>query len=374
MITIEQISHGQRKINDFIDIPYDLYRDDNNWCPPLKIERKEFFSDKNPFMDNSRVAYFIAYKDAKPVGRVTAHVDNFYNSYHKVRQGFFGFFECINDLEIAKKMMKTAENWLRSNGMDSIMGPFNFSTNQEVGFITEGFERPPVIMMPYNKRYYSDLLGQLSYIEKKKLLAYWMENVTQPPKMVTRFAKSLVKRYQDSVQIRNFDMKNLSADLEIILSIYNEAWGRNWGFVPMTYKEIDTMANQLKLFVDQKYTYLLYRNGEPAAFLLAVPDINELLIDNRSGKLFPTAAFKLLFGRKKIKTLRVLLMGIKRKFRNLGLDILLYHKIFQEGIDKKVYKNVEMSWICDDNRSMINILEKMNAVPYKHYAILGKPL
>jgi hypothetical protein len=376
MVVVEQVNGDKKGMRDFLELPYLLYKNEKNWCPPLRFERKEFFSKKNPFMNHSEVCFFVAYKDNKPVGRVTAHRDDNYNKYYNTRQGFFGFYESIENDEVAEQLMLACENWIKTQGMDSLMGPFNFSTNHEVGFLIKGFDRPPVIMMPYTKPYYPDQLFKLGYKKEKELLAFWVDRNTEKPELFTVMAKRIARELEDSYEIRTLNMADLKSELKIILDIYNEAWNKNWGFVPMTEAEIDDMANQLKHFAQPDYIYLLYKDGEPAAFLLGLPDINNALIHIKSGKLFPTGIFKLLSYRKYIQTGRILLMGVKSQFRNQGLDFLLYNRLIGDSMTKapKQIKDLELSWILEDNQVMVNILKSMNADPYKRYLILKKSL
>lgn len=374
MITVKQVNHDKKGMQDFINLPYSLYDSDKNWCPPLKIERKIFFSDKNPFMLHSRVAYFVAYKENKPVGRVTSHIDEMYSRYHNKEQGFFGFFESTESIEVAEKLMNSAESWIKSKGINSIMGPFNFSTNHEVGFLTKGFDMPPVLMMPYTKKYYPALLYKLGYQKEKELFAYWFENMTEAPKLVARSSEKISKKHGDSIKIRNINMKNLKSELSIILDIYNDAWSKNWGFVPMTDKEINQMARELKFVVNPDMTFILYKNGKAAAFLICLPDFNQVLIKIKKGNLFPTGIFKLLFCKKNINNLRVSLMGVKNKYRNLGFDYLLINEASESLVTKTPYKNVEMSWILEDNFLMNRIYERLKSDPYKKYIVLKKSL
>ncbi|MFQ5559758.1 MAG: hypothetical protein ACE5FU_04115, partial [Nitrospinota bacterium] len=305
MITVVDVTKKKRGMRDFIDLPYHLYSLDKNWCPPLKIERKRFFSDKNPFMQHSSVAYFVAYEGPSPVGRVTAHIDAEYNKYYKTRQGFFGFYESIESPSVATTLLAAAENWILEQGIDSITGPCNFTTNHEVGFLTEGFNRPPMLLMPYTKSYYPDLFYSLGYKKEKELLAYWLGDVPRTPKNVTESARKISEKLKGTIDIRHIDMKNLKSELKIVLDIYNEAWSKNWGFVPMTDAEISETASELKLFVNPNLTFILYKDRTPAAVLLALPDIHQVLMKIRDGKLLPFGIFKLLFERKNISRMRV---------------------------------------------------------------------
>ncbi|GJL77794.1 MAG: hypothetical protein NPINA01_07830 [Nitrospinaceae bacterium] len=376
MVIVKQVDGDKKGMRDFLELPYSIYKDEKNWCPPLRFERKTFFSRKNPFMKHSEVAFFVAYQGDLPVGRVTAHRDDIYDKFYNTRQGFFGFYESVKEDEVAEQLMLSCEEWIRSKGIDSLMGPFNFSTNHEVGFLIKGFDRPPVIMMPYTKPYYPEQLNKLGYQKEKELLAFWIDKNTEKPELFTVMAKRIARELEDSYEIRTLNMAQLKSELKIILDIYNEAWNKNWGFVPMTEEEIDDMAKQLKYIAQPDYIYLLYKEGDPAAFLLGLPDINNVLMHIKSGKLFPTGIFKLLSFRKYIQTGRVLLMGVKSQFRNQGLDVLLYNRVIEDIFSKlpKQVKNAELSWILEDNQVMVNILKSMNSDPYKRYLIVKKNL
>ena len=374
MTIVKQVNEDAKGMKDFINLPYSLYKEEKFWCPPLRFERKQFFSNKNPFMKHSQVAYFVAYQDDIPNGRVTAHIDENYNRHHHATQGFFGFYESIDDSEVAKELMYASENWVKSKGMNSIMGPFNFSTNHEIGFLIKGFENPPVVMMPYTKEYYPEQLYELGYEKKKELIAYWFDKKKKIPETFSRLALRISKKYGDTVKIRTLDKKCLNSDLKTLLNIYNEAWSSNWGFVPMNVEEIDQVAHQLKAFADTNHIYILYKNDDPAACLLALPNINEVLIHLKDGTLLPTGIFKFFSMRKNIKTLRLLMMGVKPEYQKLGFDFLLYNQFLKFAFDENIYTQMETSWILEDNVEMINILKNQYADPYKRYVVLGKAL
>jgi hypothetical protein len=376
MVVVKQVNDDKKGMKEFLELPYSLYKKDKHWCPPLRFERKEFFSAKNPFMKHSEVGFFVAYDGNQPVGRVTAHRDDIYDKFYNTHQGFFGFYESIKDDEVAEKLMLACEDWMKTRGIDSLMGPFNFTTNHEVGFLIKGFDSPPVIMMTYTKPYYPEQLKKLGYKKEKELIAFWVDRSTEKPEFFTVMAKRIDREIKGTYEIRIMDLKNLKSELKIILDIYNDAWNKNWGFVPMTEEEIDDTARQLKSIIQPEYIYFLYLKGEPAAFLLCLPDINNVLIRIKSGKLFPTGIFKLLFFKKYIQTGRILLMGVKNQFRNQGLDVLIYNRMIEDMFSKvpRNIKNAEMSWILEDNHVMVNILETMNADPYKRYLIVKKSL
>jgi len=375
VISVERVDRDRRGMRAFIDLPYRLYEEDVHWVPPLRLERRRFFSSRNPFLKHGRVACFLARRGGQVVGRVTAHVDDLYNRCRNgTTQGFFGFYESVEDIAVARELMEAAETWLRSRGMNVVMGPFNFSTNHEVGFLTEGFDYPPAVLMPHTKPYYPGLFHQLGYGMEKELLAYWLGDVTEPTRSIGRVADRVLRRWGDRIEIRNMTKRGLASQLRIVLDVYNEAWGRNWGFVPMTEEEIADMARDLKLTVDPDITFIIYIDGEPAAFLIGLPDINRALAHVPDGRLLPTGIFRLFSSLRRLTTIRVPLMGVKSRYRKQGLDLLLYHLVFRDSLTKTPYRNVEMSWILEDNMMMRSALRRMGAHVYKRYAILGKSL
>lgn len=376
MITVKEVTTDKKGLKDFINLQYDLYRDEPNFVPPLRIERNIFFNQKkNPFFEHAQGAYFVAYGGEKAVGRITAHTDENYDKYHNCKQGFFGFYESENSAEVCRELCSSAEKWLLARGVRNILGPMNFSTNHETpGFMVKGFDTPPILMMPYTKKYYPDLFKALGYTKAQLLIAYDLHDVKKVPDVVSDYYKKFTEKYGDEVTIRHLDMKNLNADVRIILDIFNEAWCNNWGYVPMTDKEIDQMASELKLIVNPAVTYLLFKNGEPAAFQLAMPNINEILIKIKDGRLTPAALYKLLFWRNRIHYIRVLLMGIRPKFRRLGLDFIMYYHIFNDGLQKTQYRSVEMSWLLESNTMINAVMKRLDADPYKEYLIVSKEL
>jgi hypothetical protein len=375
VIEVRAVSGCKKGMRDFLEFPYALYKQDPHWVAPLRFERKEFFNpQKNPFFDEAKVEFFVAYQNHVPVGRITAHSDLKYSRTHGDREGFFGFYEAMDDLGVCQALVDRAEKFVREQGHRHILGPFNFSTNHEIGFLKEGFDLPPVVMTTYTKPYYLDHFTRLGYHQEKILYAWWLENVETVPPVALHTFEKVSQKYGDRLLIRNLNFKKLPDDLKIVIDIFNDAWKENWGFNPLSDKELKKMAEELKLIADPRITYLLYKDGEPAACLLGIPDINEVLSTNRSGRLFPTGIFKLLFGRKKIRTVRVVIMGVKQKFRRLGLDMVMIYHVFNDGLKKTNYRNTEMSWILEDNQPMNSALERLGAKLYKKHVIFGKTL
>ncbi len=375
MIEVRAVS-SRREMGHFLDLPYRLYCDDPHWVPPLRIERKMFFDrKKNPFFEHGEADYFVCYRDDRPVGRITAHIDHNYDAYHKTRHGFFGFFECENDPEAARSLIETAEKWLMARKYERIIGPMNFTTNHDSpGFTVEGQQVVPVLMNPHTMPYYPSFFRDAGY-EDEQLLNSWIleEPEDLPPEFHNRDER-LCAKYGDRLTVRHIDLKNLRRDVDIILRIFNEAWCENWGYVPMTDREITAMADELRLIVDLPITYLVFLDGEPAAFMVAMPDINQILVQNRNGSVLSRHFFRLVFNRKNyIDRFRVLLMGTLKRYRLLGLDALMYHRLLHDA-KAAGYRTVEMSWILESNKAMNHAAAHMGARIYQRYLILAKPL
>lgn len=358
---------SRKELNQFIKFPWIIYRDDPYWVPPLLIEMKNLLNrKKNPFFKHSEAEYFLAYKNGQVSGRIAAILNNNHNAYHKEKTGFFGFYECINDSEVSNALLNTAREWVKAKGMERMRGPMNFSTNDTCGFLIEGFEMSPVLMMPYNPPYYLDLMAKYGMKKIKEMYAYYFDRDMDIPE---RFAAFAQKTHQDpTITFRILDMKNIWREVEYMKEIYNEAWSDNWGFVPMTDEEFDHMARQLKPIADPDIIYLAEINGEPAGFSISLPDFNQILKD-LNGRLFPFGIFKLLLNRKKITRIRVITLGVKHKFqKKRALAPTFYYETYTRG-KRKGYSLAEFSWILEDNVLMNRAIQAMGAKLYKKYAI-----
>ncbi len=360
------------EMHDFIRFPTELYRRDPNFVPHLFWERKEFFNpDKNPLFDFTDVQYFLAVRDnGDTVGRITAHVNHRSNKYWDENAGCFGFFECIPDFQVASRLFERAHAWLHKRQIDRVRGPFNFSTNEECGLLVDGFDRPPAIMMPHAKRYYCGMLNRIGYRKTKDLLAFDYESDGSTPEYLVRFNDRI--RERTGVTIRTLDMDNFGEEIEKALRVYNQAWQKNWGFVPMTEEQFRYMARELRPIIDPDVALIAEKDGEPVGFSLSLPDYNQIL-RRLNGRLLPFGWVRLLLGRNRIDRVRVITLGVIEKYRSRGIDALLYHDTFANGTAKG-YLNSEMSWILEDNDMMIRAMERMGAKPYKTYRIFEKEL
>ncbi|MDD5772315.1 MAG: N-acetyltransferase [bacterium] len=368
-IIIKEVT-AKKELHQFICFPYELYKNDPNWVPPLIIEREEFFDPrKNPFYDHAEIKLFLALKNDKPVGRISAHINFNHNDFYKDKVGFFGFFECEKDYLIAEKLLSAASSWLKLKGMDTVRGPMNFSTNEECGLLIKGYDSQPVLMMSYNPPYYADFLESYGYKKEMDLIAYDYK-FNDVPEYIKKVSDRLTKR--KNVVVRPINPKKFREEVELIKKIYSEAWKENWGFVPMTDKEFEKTAKDFKMIMDKDMILFAEIDGKPIAFFLALPDLN-LALKKIKGKLLPFGLIKLLLEKRKIAALRVLTMGVVEEYRHWGIDVLLYNTGFNNAV-KNGYRKVEYSWILESNEMMNRILIRMGADPYKTYRIYDKKL
>lgn len=362
---------SSRDMDAFIRFPLRHYRRDPFFVSHLLYERKKFFRPSNPIFQFTEVVYFLARAEKGEVlGRVTAHINERHNRHAREKTGFFGFFECIDDQAVASALMTAAEDTLRVRGMKMIRGPFNFSTNEECGFLVQGFDRPPSIMMPYTKPYYADVMTRLGYSKAKDLLAYEYKHQGNIPDYLVRLSRRIRERKQ--IVIRSINMHRFVEDVETIFRIYNAAWSQNWGFVPVTEEEFRYTAKDLKPIVDPSIVLIAEKEGRPVAFSVSLPDYN-ILLKKMNGRLLPFGFLHLLFGRKSIRRVRTLLLGVVAEYRLSGIEVLLIHDTFEKGLSKG-YRTGEMSWILEDNVLMRRPLDRMGAHIGKVYRIYEKAL
>jgi hypothetical protein len=365
---------NSRQLNEFIMFPFRLYKDEPNWVPPLISERKEFFDkNKNPFYRGARTKLFLAAKDGETVGRIATCVNFFHNEFHMEKVGFFGFFEAIDDFEVASKLFKVAMITLKSEGMEKMRGPMNFSTNHEIGFLIEGFDKPPTVMNPYNKPYLPKLAEKFGLKKVMDLHGYLVHKENPLSERQIALVKKIKER--NKIKIRTVDLSRFDEEVKLINGIYNQAWEKNWGFVPMPEDEFYYMSRMLKDIIDPELALIAFVDNEPAGFSLAVPDINQVLI-RMNGHLFPTGIFKFLWHtkiRRKITGFRMLTMGVIPRFQKRGIDNIFYVDTATRGIEKG-YEWAELSWILEINELMCRAAENMSGKLYKKYRIVEMPI
>ena len=374
MITIVPVETNKQRAK-FIDFPHDLYANDPNYVPELFLGQEDLLNpNKHPFFKHSSGQLFLAYNDQnKIVGRIAAFWNVNHNNFNNVQEGQFGFFDVINDQEVANLLLQTAENWVKNKGGNNIVGPINLTTNDTCGLLVEGFNRPPMAMMPYNYPYYLDLITNAGFVKKVDLRAYLVNKDGASKRSVLLLDKLEERLKRSNITLREINLKDFKNEAERIKSVYNKAWDKNLGFVPMTDEEFFHVAKDLKMIVNPKYCILAEKGDEVVGFALGIPNINEILINIKRGRLLPTGIFKLLFGKKKIKTLRVLMLGVLDNYRKLGIEACLYGRIIKNSIPSGIVE-AECSWMLDHNYLMNHAIEQINAELYKRYRLLEKEI
>jgi len=359
----------------FIKLPFALYENEPNWVPPLIVDRLDFFNiEKNPFYLTADVSLFLAWRGSHPVGRIAACVNHDYNSFHEERSGVFGFFECERDPVTAGALFDVAAEWLKARDQEYMFGPFNFSTNHEVGFLVEGFDSPPSVMMTFTHPYYAELAEGWGMTKAKDLIAYQIHKSAPPAPRIRKIAERV--RSRNNVTIRTLDMANFEQEVERVRQIYNEAWSKNWGFVPLRREEFAHIARDMKLIVSPNLAFVAEAEGRPVGFSLALPNINESQIKIKSGRLLPTGLLRLLWDikvSKNIRGIRIITMGVVHDYHKRGIETVFYVETFDRAVAMG-YEWGEISWILEDNDLMIRAAEALGSKRYKAYRIYGKSI
>ena len=364
----------RKELKLFIDFPHELYKDDPNYVPELYIAQRDLLTPgKHPFHDHSKVQLLLAFENGKVTGRIAAILNNNHNAFNNSSDGFFCFFDCINDQETANLLIGSTEKWLKEHGATTIIGPMNFSTNETLGLLIEGFDTPPVVMMPYNAPYYLELLEKAGLKKKTDLLAYDVPYDTHNDRSVKLLDTLEARLKRSNIVIRTINMKNFWEDAAKARDVYNQAWSENTGFVPMTEKEFHHMAKDLKMILNPDFCLIAEQEGKFIGFALGIPDLNQILIKIKRGRLLPFGLFKLLTGMKKIDRLRVLILGVVEGHRKSGIEACLYGRIIKNARRHNI-KGAECSWMLVDNYLMNNAIEQINGVVYKKYRILEKSI
>lgn len=373
-ITIREINFENKKdINAFVNLPWKIYEGDSLWIPPLKMAVRDLLNKKkHPFYQTASTRAWIAEHNGTPAGRIMAVNNHAYNKYHNCKKGFFGFYECIDNPEVASKLLKTAEESLKSEGLDVMEGPMNPGTNYECGLLVDRFDDSPQVMMTYNPAYYEKHMAAYGLTKSMDLLAYNVATNFTMPKIILDIADRTEKK--SKVSYRTLNLKNWNSELDTMFEIYNSAWEANWGFVPMTKDEFYHTAKDLKSIVDPGLVHFALVDGVVAGFILTLPDLNQVFRQIPKGELSLPAIYKLLTAKKRIDRCRVITLGIKKEFRKMGLETLLY-KHNHIAIQKNArLKNIEMSWILENNLEMNKPLIRMSGEAYKRYRLYQKAI
>ncbi len=375
-ITVRPVQNKKDQTT-FLKVPFPIYANDSKWVAPLFLERFEHLSEKkNPYFQHAEAQLFIAEQDGKPVGRISAQICKLHQERYQDSTGQFGFLEAVDDPAVFAALFKTAEAWLRHRGMKRALGPFSFSINDELGLLIDGFNTIPNMMMGHAPRYYQKRVEDQGYVKAKDVYAYEFDSVKGLPPLMRKMVDRMMA--SGDLTVRPLNKKNMASEIDIVMEIFNDAWSENWNYVPFTRAEVAMLAQLFKMLLDAKAVQIASWKGEPAAFCLAIANINEWF-QGLDGKVMPFGIFKLLprilSGRS--RSVRVPLMGVKKKFQDGALGAGLALASIRAASDHVISKGVthgEFSWILEDNMRVRHMLESMGSRIYKTYRIYEKPL
>ena len=380
--TVEDISiirvNEKADLNTFIGLPYDIFAKDSVWRAPLRFERKEQIDPlKNPGLANIETAYFLAMRGDKPVGRCAGFINNVHLEHHQDETGHFGFLDTYqDDTEALNALMSAVENWLKIKGMKHCAGPFNFSVNEELGLLVDGFDTPPMVMMPHGRPDYAPSLEALGYGKEKDLLAYIANLDIKYSKLVKRILQHF--KNNDSLSIKRIDMSDFATEIRTAMDIFNDAWSENWGFLPFNAEQVTHLAEAMKHVIDPDGFWFGYVDGKPVSFVIMLPNLNEAL-EGLNGHLLPFGWSKLLYRLKVkgVKTARIPLMGTRKALHKTHLAAPLMTALFEACFlaqAKKGVKVAELSWVLEDNRQIHSLIRLIEGKVYKTYRIYSKSL
>ena len=372
-IELEVVGKG-RSTRDFLDLPAAIYASDPAWIAPLAFMKREQISPRNHYFEHARFRAWVARRDGRVVGRISAQVDELHLAEHSDEAGYFGMLEAEDDPAIFTALFEAAEGWLREQGMRTVRGPFNLNINEEVGLLVDGFDTPPVVLMGHAPRYYGPAVEAHGYTTAVNLLAYHIRPDFEAPRVMERLAQ----RVSDRVSVRSLRRKELKKEAEVMRGIFNDAWENNWGFVPWAQADFEETVSTMAMLMPDDYIQIAEYDGEPVAFIVALPNLNEAARD-LNGKLLPFGWLKLLW-RLKVRhptTARVPLMGVRQAFQHSRLGPTLAFMVIdalRKGLHARGVKDVEMSWILESNDGMRNIIETIGGAAYKTYRVYEKAL
>jgi GNAT superfamily N-acetyltransferase len=366
---------GRRDRNRFIEVPYRLRRDDPQWVPPLRFERRQFLDPaKNPWFEHAEAQLFICERDGEDVGRISAHVDRRWDEFQGGSDGMFGFFDCKDDPDVARALIDKAAGWLRDRGRTRMLGPMDFTTNDEVGILIEGFDQPSMILEPWHPPYYQRLLEDLGLAKAIDLLMWelWFGRLKEGTELHPLIHAAAAKSREEGVVLRNMRRRDLEAEVTRFMEVYNEAWGDNWGFVPITEAEVRFQAKNLKPVLDENWAMMAEKDGEVVGAALTLPDVEQALA-KMNGRLFPLGWWHFLRRKRYIDRLRVFALGVKHDYQHLGVAAALYERHVQMAAEVGP-RGGHMGWILETNETMNRAMEGMGGNVVQRYRIYSLPL
>lgn len=366
MVTISKCT-SKKSLKLFEQIPEIIHKDDPYFVPPFPGSIVKIFSPKSPFTQYGELIPFTAHKDGKAVGRICAVINRPHNEYYKDKMGFFGFFDCIDDKEVAAALFQKAQDAVKEKGCDALRGPYNPTSNDECGVLAEGFESPPMVMMPYNPPYYLNLYEECGFKTARNLFAFYMTRDHVAPEKVQKIVERVKTR--SGITVRNINLKKLDEELKIIQVLYNETLNRNWGFVPVQYADLQYAANDLKAIVDPEMVMIGEKNGEPVGFSMLLPNMNEFMWKAKASKSSLVRMLKFIWQlkTKQPKEARLAVLGVRPEYQASGIAAVFYYETLMRGKNKFI--GGEMSWVEENNEPMIRSIGLMGGQKYKNYRI-----
>lgn len=358
---------GKRDMNIFLELPREIYKDFPLWVQPLKSEERTLLTPgEHPFWENAERELFLALRDGRPVGRIAAIEDRNANTYQHVAMCVWGFFECENDPEAAGALLDAVSDWGKARGLTFLRGPMNPSTNYTIGLLHEGFDQAPVIMMPWNPPYYIDLMLACGMHKEKDVVTFYIDRDTPLPDWVQSMARRI--RDRGEITIRTGNMSRLREEVQLMVDIYNDCWKNNWGFVPMTEAECSRMAKELKPIIREEMAFFIYHRDQPIACGLILPDFNPVL-RRFKGKLGLASLINMVLYRKEITGCRTLLFGVRDEYKKLGVPLLAFQHVLEYSEEALQYKWMEMGWLLEDNRDVIELVDDFGGRQTKTYRL-----
>jgi len=364
---------SKRDLNAFIKLPWRLYRNEPCWVPPLLLERKRFFDrSRNPFFKHAEAEYFLAWREGRVVGRISAHVDSHFNEFQHNDWGMFGFFECEDDREAGAALLAEAERWLRDRDRGRMVGPMDFTTNDECGVLIDGYDRMPTILTGWHHRYYPRLIEAAGLTKAMDLYMWNLEVADREGVHPSIWHAAEEVGSKHGIVVRRMRKKDMEAEIGRFLEVYNAAWERNWGFVPLTEDEVRHYARDLKPLLDENWAFVAEKDGQPVGAALTLPDYNQVLI-HLGGRLMPFGWAKALWYRRRIDRVRVFALGVKREWQHTGVGAKLYEMHF-DAAARTPQTHGESGWILESNRPMNRAMELMGAKIVRTYRVYEKLL
>ncbi|HEX8688623.1 MAG TPA: GNAT family N-acetyltransferase [Solirubrobacterales bacterium] len=366
----------RRELKRFVKVPFQLHREHPQWVPPLVHERMQFLDRaKNPYFEHAEAEYFIAERDGEPVGRITAQIDRRWDEFQGGSDGMFGFFETVEDREVAQALLGAAEDWLRARGRQRLLGPMDFTTNDELGILIEGFELRPMILQPWHPPFYRELIEDRGYAKAMDLLMWYLElgKLKEGDQFAPEIHAAAEKALrEEGIAIRNIDKRNLRREMQSFTEVYNEAWSKNWGFVPATEAEVEFHAKLLKQVIDEDWGFIAEKDGEAVGVAFTLPDINQAMA-KAGGRLLPLGWLRFLLAKRRIDRVRVFALGVKHEYRHSGVAAGLYLKHLEAASPDGVPAG-ETGWILETNEPMNRAMEGMGGKIVKRYRIYERAL